>query len=302
MTGYQKASAGLGLLLLLAVMGVLVRQQRQPEVARLVPTLTGQTELCLTCHLGIEEISPSHPVAAFGCVLCHGGDGLALDKDLAHAIMRGGRNPSDLAVVEESCGGPTCHSGAAADGSDHIHRVLTSVQATYAGAIAQVNYAFGGQTDSRAHFGMTAVEDNVITTDTGLPALAAFHPGPDAPGPVQTFANECLRCHLLAPAADAPYYYHATGCAACHVVYENDGLYRGDDPTTPRDVAGYGGSHQLTTAIPYTQCNHCHNRGTYSLRQMSFLERDDLPGPQKPLRAGTAPAGLLSANLPVYFV
>ena len=279
MSGYQKVTAVLGLAFLLIVVGAIVRQERQPEVVQLVPTLTGQPELCLTCHEGIEEISASHPTEAFGCVLCHGGDGLALDADLAHATMRGGRNPSDLAVVEESCGGSACHSGATEDGGDHIHRVLTSVQATYAGAIAQVNFAFGGQTDATAHFGITAVTDDNITTDTGLAALAAFHPGPDAPEAVQTFSNECLRCHLSAAVTEAPYYYRSTGCAACHVVYENDGLYRGSDPTTPKDEPGYGRSHQLTTAIPYYQCNHCHNRGNYSLRQMSFLERDDLPGP-----------------------
>ncbi|MCB8983329.1 MAG: hypothetical protein H6659_05880 [Ardenticatenaceae bacterium] len=278
MSGYQKATAVLGMLLLFLVIGALARQERQPEVVQLTPTLTGQPELCLTCHEGIEEISPTHSIETFGCVLCHGGDGLALDKDLAHATMRGGRNPSDLVVVEESCGGSACHSGAAADGRDHIHRVLTSVQATYAGAIAQVNYAFGGQADTTAHFGVTAVEDDEITTYTGLPALAAFHPGPEAPDPVQTFNRDCMHCHLSAAATQEPYYYRATGCAACHVVYENDGLYRGGDPTTPKDEPGHGRTHQLTTAIPYYQCNHCHNRGNYSLRQMTFLEREDLPG------------------------
>jgi hypothetical protein len=33
-------------------------------------------------------------------------------------------------------------------------------------------------------------------------------------------------------------------------------------------------------AIPYTQCNHCHNRGNFDLRTMTFVERDDLPVPE----------------------
>lgn len=41
--------------------------------------------MCLACHDGLEEISPSHPVEAFGCVICHGGNALALNKNLAHA-------------------------------------------------------------------------------------------------------------------------------------------------------------------------------------------------------------------------
>jgi len=279
MNNYQKIAALLGFVLLLVVIGTVVRQLRQPEIVEITPTLSGQPELCLTCHTGIEEISASHPTEAFGCVLCHGGDGLALDADLAHATMRGGRNPSALDVVQESCGGSACHSGFAEDGRDHIHRVLTSVQGTYAGAIAQTNFAFGGQPDLTARYGIYAVQDDVITTETGVPELLPFQPGPDAPPPLHEFADNCQFCHVTADPLAQDYYYRATGCASCHVVYENDGLYRGSDPTIPKDEPGHGRTHQLTTAIPYYQCNHCHNRGNYSLRQMSFLERDDLPGP-----------------------
>lgn len=280
MNRYQKITAVLGLVLLLLTIGALVRQARQPEIVTLTPTLTGRPELCLTCHLGIEEISVSHPQAEFGCVLCHGGDGLALDADLAHATLRGaGANPSDLAVVEESCGGSTCHSGPTAAGRDHIHRVMTTVMSTYAGAIAQVNYAFGGQPDPVARYGIFAVQDDVITTATGVAALATFNPGSDAPDAVHAFAQDCQLCHVTAVPLAQPYFFRATGCAACHVIYENDGLYRGSDPTIAKDEPGHAARHQLTTAIPYYQCNHCHNRGNYSLRQMSFLERDDLPGP-----------------------
>jgi len=35
--------------------------------------------------------------------------------------------------------------------------------------------------------------------------------------------------------------------------------------------------HRLTTAIPYTQCDSCHNRGNYDLVTMTFHERTDLP-------------------------
>ncbi len=285
MNGYQKTAAVLGLLLLLLALGATVRQARQPDIVALTPTLTGRPELCLTCHQGIEEISASHPQAAFGCVLCHGGDGLALDADLAHAGMRGGNaagttgNPSDLAVVVESCGGSACHSGAAANGHDHIHRVMTSVQATYAGAIAQVNYAFGVQPDPLARWGVFAVQDDAITTETGVPALEKFSPDPTAPTAVHAFAQDCQLCHVTAVPLAQPYFFRATGCAACHTVYENDGLYRGNDPMIPRDEPGHASRHQLTTAIPYYQCNHCHNRGNYSLRQMTFLQRDDVPGP-----------------------
>ena len=123
-------------LLLMCAFAVLM-QLKAPVAKSLTPTLTHKPELCLTCHDGLEEISPSHPVQAFGCVICHGGNALALDKDLAHSGMRGGKNPSDFSVVEASCGGAQCHSGLAADHNDHLQRSMTSIQGTYAGAIAQ---------------------------------------------------------------------------------------------------------------------------------------------------------------------
>ncbi|HID55043.1 TPA: hypothetical protein EYP37_00825 [Candidatus Poribacteria bacterium] len=61
----------------------------------------GESERCLTCHLGLEEISPNHPVERAGCVACHGGDRLALEVKAAHkGLVR-----SD----EKSCGGSSCH-------------------------------------------------------------------------------------------------------------------------------------------------------------------------------------------------
>src|SRR5512139_2055770 len=144
--------------LLLVLFAAAWIQYRRPRPVALTPTLTGQVEYCLTCHSDLPEISKSHPVQTFGCVRCHGGERLALDADLAHSTMRGGRNPSDLSVVEASCGGSDCHSGAAQDNRDHIQRVLTSVQTTYAGAISQIRYTFGAQPDLNARYGIEAIE------------------------------------------------------------------------------------------------------------------------------------------------
>src|SRR5512141_2031491 len=91
-------------LLLLAVAAAWWLNARQPAPVVLVPTLTGRAEYCLTCHSDLREISPAHAIKTFGCVICHGGERLALDATLAHSSMRGGANPSDPSVVEQSCG------------------------------------------------------------------------------------------------------------------------------------------------------------------------------------------------------
>ena len=243
-----------------------------PKPVSLTPTLTGQPEYCLTCHAELPEISPSHPVKTFGCVICHGGERLALDKDLAHSTMRGGKNPSDLAVVEQSCGGEKCHNGSAAEMRDHIQRVQTSIQSTYAGAIANVRYTFGAQSDLTAREGTYAVADDHITTTTGLPALDAFAPTKDKNPAILAFAKNCLDCHINATPRDGLAFNRFTGCAACHTPGP-----LAMDATVPNQKKNLPGVHKLTTAIPYYQCNTCHNRGNYDLRTMSFVERTDQP-------------------------
>ncbi len=229
----------------------------KPEI--ITPTLTGQSEYCLTCHADLDEISPAHPVEAYGCVLCHGGERLALDADLAHSSMRGGNNPSDLSVVERSCGGENCHSGEATAGRDHIQRVMTSIQSTYAGAIASVRYTFGAQTDLAPLFGTVAVNDTSLPSQTGILHLEAFDPSNESNPFLQTFGANCLACHLNSQPVGDLEDTRFTGCAACH---------------SPK---GEGEVHTLTTAMPYTQCNTCHNRGIYDLRTMTFVERSDQP-------------------------
>ena len=248
-------------LLLLALALAWWFNARQPRPVVLVPTLTGQAEYCLTCHSDLQEISPSHPVKAFGCVICHGGERLALDANLAHSSMRGRNNPSDLTVVEQSCGGENCHSGAPTSEQDHIQRVMTSIQSTYAGAIANLRYTFGAQPDLTARMGTSAVSDAQITTPTGLAALEAFDPAKESNPLLRKFGEDCLTCHINAVPRDGPEYARLTGCAACH---------------TP-DINAFpkGQIHRLTTAIPFSQCNTCHNRGNYDLRSMSFNERAD---------------------------
>lgn len=238
-------------------------ETRQPMPIAITPTLTGQSEYCLTCHADLAEISPSHPVKTFGCVICHGGERLALNADLAHSSMRGGKNPSDLSVVEQSCGGEKCHSGPSADARDHIQRVMTSVQSTYAGAIANIRFTFGAQPDLTARFGISAVTDSKVTTKTGLPYLEAFDPIKDVNPFIQKFGENCLTCHINAIPQDGAPYSRLTGCAACHTPGVNS--YAKDK------------IHQLTTTIQYTQCNTCHNRGNYDLRQMTLIQRADYP-------------------------
>jgi hypothetical protein len=256
-------------LLLLTLLGIAWQDSRRLKPVALTPTLTGQVEYCLSCHGNLPEISKSHLVKTFGCVLCHGGERLALDANLAHSSMRGGKNPADFSVVQVSCGGTNCHSGSAANYNDHIQRATTSIQATYAGAIASIRYTFGAQPDLTAQMGTTAIQDNQSTS--GITSLAAFDPLKETNPVVQAFGKNCLTCHLSAqPSQTGGRYDHFTGCAACHTPTQSTDLVSLDTNTATQ-------VHKLTTAIAYTQCDTCHNRGNYDLRTITFQARQDAP-------------------------
>jgi len=248
----------LGILCILVAVGILWFSNMPPAsnpIVELVPSNTGQPERCLTCHTGIEAISAAHPTEQFGCVSCHGGDRLALDAQTAHTGIV--RNPGDLSVAEKYCG--NCHAA-------QVAVVPRTLMATYSGAITLIRRAFGQQTDAQAHFATTKLD-----------SLEEFRVSASDPAPVQKFFQECLTCHLRTPSIQEPYFYRSTGCSSCHVLYGDEGLYKGSDPTIPRDRPGYPTVHQITKQIPYTQCNHCHNRGNYDLRTMTFVKRTDLP-------------------------
>ena len=258
--------------LLLSLLIAAWQESRHPQPIVLTPSLTGQAEYCLTCHSDLPQISNSHPVQTFGCVLCHGGERLALDANLAHSTLRGGRNPADFSVVQASCGGANCHSGTAESFNNHIQRATTSIQATYAGAIASIRYTFGAQPDLTGRLGIFAVQ--VPASTSGITALAAFDPAIETNPFVQAFGQNCLTCHLSAqPIQTGSRYDHFTGCSACHTPTQSGDLNSVNTGTATQ-------VHKLTTAIAYSQCDTCHNRGNYDLRTMTFQPRADLPADQ----------------------
>ncbi|MFQ5926451.1 MAG: c-type cytochrome [Terriglobia bacterium] len=75
------------------------------------------------------------------------------------------------------------------------------------------------------------------------------------------YRKECGRCHVWGEGRRKRGDLRAGGCAACHVLYTNDGVYEGNDPTIPKTTGTHPMKHEITIKIPATQCNHCHTRG-----------------------------------------
>ncbi len=266
-------------------------RDRTPQVVEL--TLAGgRVERCLTCHVGIEEISSSHPAQVFGCTSCHGGNGLSLDEKEAHTGLRGGGNPADLRVAQASCGtgpnGEACHSGQSHPELNVVGRLPASPMASKAGEINQVRFAFG-------------LQDSVDT-----PAFPVNGSPADIVRPLgghpqeEKFKQNCLSgCHLWDGAYGDQSRTYSGGCAACHYLYNGTRTYEGKDVTIPRGETGHGAVHRLTASIPYTQCNACHNQGLHSLVAMTFEKRTDLPPAPPP---ASTEAAAWAARVREYYI
>jgi hypothetical protein len=273
----------------------------KPEVRELILFNGTVKERCLTCHFGIEEISPSHPIQTFGCTICHGGNGLALDKKLAHQGLLGGGNPSDYRVVGQTCGrrapdGTLCHAGHAQREKNHAENSPKSLMATMAGVIAGLRYTWGAQDSPEALYGSVAVAtaERMLKTiplfsKDDLPGEGKGRPGTGAAsGNPHTVSGQyaddqwrkfCSRCHLYSRRTSGQS-THGSGCSACHVLRDDTGRYQGRDKAMAGSPPGYGRIHRLTTAIPDTQCLRCHNRsGRIGLTYNGLMESDQYGTP-----------------------
>ncbi|MBI5249934.1 MAG: hypothetical protein HY912_10615 [Desulfomonile tiedjei] len=235
---------------------------RKPEIIEIRP-FGGKlpAERCLTCHLGIEDLSKSHPNSVFGCVTCHGGNGTDLTVRGAHTGLRGGKNPATLDLASASCGSNraavgSCHSEREHPLLNRIENVPRSLMATNAGIIGILRFQWGIEKDSLSKFGVKQVTDGKISlapvppeiTGTGEFSLADSH-----------FRKFCAACHLWVP-RHRENMGRLEGCPACHAPYGDKGRYSGRDPTIKRDEPGHPATHTITNLIPDDRCRACHNR------------------------------------------
>jgi hypothetical protein len=208
---------------------------------------------CLSCHQGIEDISPEH---TFDCKICHIKPEIQDYPIENHEIII--RNPSDPKYVNMFC--KKCHE-------KEIKNVNTSLHATMAGIINQTRYLWGAQ---------TAAFPPVYSANSALEPL----PEPvNLPKTLKDLVDDflrkkCLRCHIGRDGFPEKGLYRASGCAACHVIYNNEGKYLGKDMAIDKNKKGYPEYHKFTRKIPNFQCLHCHNSNHVGADYEGLFEHD----------------------------
>lgn len=175
-------------------------------------------------------------------------------------------NPADLSVAEQTCG--LCHKPI-------VERVKRSIMAIRSGTFSGVMYLNG--------FQKTKEEDHFTFSKYPIPLLPGSHPVTadykTYPEQVTTglaefpryedtrsvlvdlMRKECSQCHLWTKPVARNSDYRGTGCAACHMTYNREGLSESGDPTIPKKQNGHPIKHLFTKKVPVQTCATCHSGG-----------------------------------------
>jgi hypothetical protein len=203
-------------------------------------------------------------------------------------------NPSDLDHAPKYCG--KCHA-------DEIEQVEQSTMATGKSVINITRYAWGAQ----------QADDNIYSLRPKDDSEELFLPKPPEGEVVDAFLRtKCMRCHLQSESPHRPGDYRAGGCAACHMIYSNDGQTLTQDRAIQSQIRknqteresrfkrkfatkslenprGYPVLHKFTTAIPSVQCEHCHNNNGIGNEYEGLFAHAARPSPDFPKTGADKP-------------
>ena len=223
---------------------------------------------CMACHHGIEAISPNH---SFTCIRCHLRSKDRHTRPLAshRPILR---NPSDPTTVRRFC--LPCHQ-------KEIETLEHSLHWSLAGIINQTRFLWGAQSAATpAVYGIKGPLKPLPEPD-----LSKRSKKPE--NLVDDFLRRrCLRCHIHTRGPGGDGLYRATGCAACHMHYSNDGCYGGNDHAVSKSKPGYPVTHTWTRQIPNEQCLHCHHQNHVGADYDGLFEHDYSDDFRSPLFQG----------------
>jgi hypothetical protein len=211
---------------------------------------------CLSCHRGIEKIGAVHEQDCSECHLVPEDRGAGYMSNHDRII----RNPSHPAFWKTFC--LPCHE-------KEIKWVENSLHGSMAGIINQTRYLWGAQERAfPALYGLSGSFEPLPEPDSSL------YPETTRALVDDFLRRRCLRCHIHAPGTEAQGLYRAAGCAACHMLYNDEGRYCGGDRAIDPSKGGYPVTHEMTRRIPDGQCLHCHNQNHVGGDYAGLFEHD----------------------------
>ncbi|MCB2099597.1 MAG: hypothetical protein KDE22_01925 [Rhodobacterales bacterium] len=233
-----------------------------------------------------------------GCVTCHGGNPQGLTAEEAHKgapkDLAEGAGPKDfypdpgsIWIASRTCG--QCH----ADYDYRLERALMNTEAgkiqgnlhtwgipeTFNHKVPWGNYDVTDTDGTKPMVGTEAymaymtkmIEDHpdqfpTSLTQVPLPTVDEIEKDPKLAGFTYQ-RQQCQRCHTAIKGREKRGDYRGMGCSSCHILYGNEGLYEGNDPTVDKKEKGHmlrhriHGTRKAGGGIPVETCNSCHNRG-----------------------------------------
>ncbi|MFN4132589.1 MAG: hypothetical protein ACK4GE_05885, partial [Caldimicrobium sp.] len=208
---------------------IILPLKKEREIKKEISILTtGKPELCLFCHN--EKIQEkAHSVEILGCSSCHLGNPYASSKKEAHRGIV--KNPSDLRVVEKTCGQPNCHP-------DDIKKVRNSLMATNHGIIKRLLYVFR--------------EEKLLQKFSYLKVADLYSKNKDFEKSfaLDYFKKLCGSCHLYLEKEKFEGFLaeKGGGCSACHLF------------GSKKDLKEKKLHPKLSKVVPLEKCVLCHNR------------------------------------------
>lgn len=200
-----------------------------------------ERDSCLKCHSNIEKISQNHDLS---CVDCHSGNNRAKDKDTAHKDMIGGKNPSDISVVHNTC--QKCHDY-------QVKRVKSTIMLTNKGLIEKTKLALGIK-DNISY----SLQEGKYYNKYGNP-VDLKNISQDNSFGAELYRKFCASCHINDRLNIRDDIHRSSGCATCHMPYDKQGKYVGSDVQL-KGKKGYSRVHKFEPLPTDAVCLSCHHR------------------------------------------
>ncbi len=148
---------------------------------------------CAACHNQVT-LAPPHDLS---CTSCHQGDNTTHDKTIAHqGIIAKPTHPDHM---QQSCG--SCHQ-------KQVQRALNDLHFTLSNKVNMVRRHFGASSDLAGL--LDVPQHDVIQSSLDLAD--------------DLLRKRCLRCHPYSSGDTYPLVQHGTGCASCHLKFEQGKL------------------------------------------------------------------------------